>query len=59
MLANNTYQTVGSFDVWQASTLIVPWPGILVLVVGLPVLIGLVTVASVRSAPTTPPRRAT
>jgi ABC-type antimicrobial peptide transport system permease subunit len=59
MLANNSYQTVGSFDVWQASTLIVPWPGILVLVVGLPVLIGLVTVASVRSAPTTPPRRAT
>lgn len=53
------YTQVGAFGVFDSSVLFVPWAGIGVLVAGLPVAIGLITVASVRSARTTPPRRAT
>jgi hypothetical protein len=50
---------IGYFDVFDSSQLFVPWIGIALLVVGLPLAIGLITAATVRSAPTTPPRRAT
>ncbi|HEX6222331.1 MAG TPA: hypothetical protein VF115_14670, partial [Acidimicrobiia bacterium] len=53
------YTQVGNFDVFDSSVLYVPWIGILVLLVGLPLAIGLVTAVTVRSAPTTPPRRVT
>lgn len=59
MMATNTYQEVGNFGVWNASNVAVPWAGLALLVIGLPLLIGLITAVSVRSAPTTPPRRAT
>ena len=53
------YTQVGNFDVFDSSVLYVPWAGIGALLVVLPLAIGLVTAATVRSAPTTPPRRAT
>jgi hypothetical protein len=57
--ASGSYQSVGNFDVWESSTLYVPWGGLALLVIGLPLVIGLITAFSVRSARTTPPRRAT
>lgn len=53
------YTQVGAFGVFDSTRLFVPWSGIAVLVAGLPLAIGLVTAISVRSARTTPPRRAT
>lgn len=53
------YTQVGGFGVFDSTQLFVPWMGIAGLVVGLPVVIALVTVIAVRSAPTAPPRRAT
>lgn len=53
------YTQVGNFGVFDSSVLYVPWVGIAVLVIGLPLAIGLITATTVRSAPTTPPRRAT
>jgi hypothetical protein len=53
------YRSVGNFGMWDSSTLVVPWGGLALLVLGLPLAIGLITWVSVRSAPTTPPRRAT
>jgi len=53
------YTQVGNFDVFDSSVLYVPWVGLGVLLVALPLGIGLVTAMTVRSAPTTPPRRAT
>lgn len=53
------YTQVGNFAVFDSSVLHIPWAGIGVLLVLLPLAIGLVTAATVRSAPTTPPRRAT
>ena len=50
---------VFNFGTFDYSILRVPWFGIGLLVVALPLTIGLVTALSVRSAPTTPPRRAT
>jgi hypothetical protein len=59
VMATNSYVEAGNFGMWDAATVIVPWAGLALLVVGLPMAIGLITAASVRSAPTTPPRRAT
>lgn len=59
VMSSGSYQSVGNFGVWESSTLVVPWGGLALLVVGLPLAIGLITWVSVRSAPTTPPRRAT
>lgn len=53
------YTQVGAFGVFDSAQLFVPWAGIGVLVAGLPLAIGFITTASVRSARTTPPRRAT
>lgn len=53
------YRQIGAFGVFDSSQLFIPWTGIAVLVIGLPLAIGLITAATVRSAPTTPPRRAT
>lgn len=53
------YTQVGAFGVFDSTQLFVPWTGIAVLVIGLPLVIGLITATTVRSAPTTPPRRAT
>lgn len=53
------YTQVGNFGVFDSTVLYYPWVGIGVLLVVLPLAIGLVTAAIVRSAPTTPPRRAT
>jgi len=54
-----SYTQVGNFDVFDSSVVHIPWVGIGVLLVALPLGIGLVTAMAVRSAPTTPPRRAT
>lgn len=53
------YTQVGNFGVFDSSVLHIPWAGIGVLLVVLPLAIGLITAATVRSAPTTPPHRAT
>ena len=53
------YVYAGPFGLVNASLVVVPWPWILSFAVILPVVIGLLTLASVRSAPVTPPRRAT
>lgn len=59
MMSSGTYQSIGNFDVWNSGSLVVPWGGVALLLFGLPLAIGLITWVSVRSAPTTPPRRAT
>lgn len=59
MMSTNDYEYFGNFGWWNASTLIIPWLGLAVLVIGLPLAIGSITAVTVRSAPTTPPRRAT
>ncbi|MGH3650701.1 MAG: hypothetical protein ACRDU9_08325, partial [Acidimicrobiia bacterium] len=59
VMSSGSYQSVGNFGVWRSSDLVVPWGGLGLLVLGLPLAIGLITATSVRSAPTTPPRRAT
>jgi hypothetical protein len=53
------YVYAGPFGLVNASLVVVPWPWFLSFAVILPVVIGLLTLASVRSAPVTPPRRAT
>lgn len=53
------YRQIGAFGVFDSSQLFIPWTGLALLVLGVPLAIGLITAASVRSAPTTPPRRAT
>jgi putative ABC transport system permease protein len=54
-----SYISAGPFGVVDSSMVIVPWPWLLSFAVLLPIVIGLLTLASVRSAPVTPPRRAT
>lgn len=49
----------GPFGRVQASLVAIPWAWIIPFAVILPVLIGVLTLVSVRSAPVTPPRRAT
>lgn len=56
--AGHTYTAVGNFATYDSSRLYVPWVGMTVLIVGLPLLVGLLTAAFVRSSPLTPPRRA-
>jgi hypothetical protein len=53
------YISVGPFGVVNGSTVVVPWAWLLPFAVLLPIVIGLLTLVSVRSAPVTPPRRAT
>jgi ABC-type lipoprotein release transport system permease subunit len=59
VMMENGYEESGNFGVWNGSNVIIPWAGLALLVIGLPLAIGLITAAFVRSAPTTPPRRAT
>ena len=54
-----TYISAGPFGVVDSSMVVVPWPWLLSFAVLLPIVIGLLTLLSVRSAPVTPPRRAT
>ncbi|MBK5269073.1 MAG: ABC transporter permease [Acidimicrobiia bacterium] len=49
----------GPFGLVQASAVTVPWPPIALFATVLPIIIGVLTLISVRSAPVTPPRRAT
>ena len=49
----------GPFGELRSSAMFIPWPQLMALVLVLPVTIGLLTWISVRSAPVTPPRRAT
>ena len=49
----------GPFGVASASEVVVPWSWLVPFAVTLPMVIGLLTLISVRSAPLTPPRRAT
>lgn len=53
------YISAGPFGVIKNSLVVVPWMWLLSFAVLLPVVIGLLTLVSVRSAPVTPPRRAT
>lgn len=59
VMTENSYEFFGNFGVWNNSNVTIPWAGIALIVIGLPLAIGLITAATVRSAPTTPPRRAT
>ncbi len=56
---NTAYIQARNFAIWDSSQLFIPWNWIALLLVGLPLVIGLITFLGVRSAPTTPPRRAT
>ncbi len=51
------YVVTSLFGRYDGASLDVPWLAVAVLVVGLPVVLGLVTAATVRSSPTVPPRR--
>jgi putative ABC transport system permease protein len=53
------YIEAGPFGVVNGSMVVVPWTWLLSFAVLLPIVIGLLTLVSVRSAPVTPPRRAT
>ena len=53
------YIQAGPFGLVEGSAVTVPWAWILSFALILPIVIGLLTLASVRSAPVTPPRRAT
>lgn len=53
-----TYTAVGNFATYDSSRLYVPWLGLAVVVIGIPMLVGLFTALSVRSSPLSPPRRA-
>jgi hypothetical protein len=59
LMRSGAYTQVGGFGVFDSTRLFVPWVGIAMLVVGLPLIIGMVTSVAVRSAKTIPPRRAT
>jgi putative ABC transport system permease protein len=49
----------GPFGELSNSAMFIPWPQLIALVLATPVVVGLLTSISVRSAPVTPPRRAT
>ncbi|MEX1092692.1 MAG: FtsX-like permease family protein [Acidimicrobiia bacterium] len=53
------YISAGPFGVVDSSLVVVPWTWLVSFAVLLPIVIGLLTLISVRSAPVTPPRRAT
>jgi len=53
------YMYAGPFGLVNASSVTVPWVWLGAFAVILPVVIGILTLVSVRSAPVTPPRRAT
>jgi len=53
------YISAGPFGLVNGSSVTVPWVWLGPFAVILPVVIGVLTLASVRSAPVTPPRRAT
>lgn len=57
--SGGSYRSLGNFSIWDSSTLVVPWGSIAALLVGMPLAVGLITALTVRSAPLTPPRRAT
>lgn len=56
-LADGGYYS-GPFGTMPSSQIVVPWMGIGFLVVALPLVVGLLTGLATRSAPVTPPRRA-
>lgn len=49
----------GPFGELSNSAIFIPWVPLLALLLGAPLVVGLLTMVSVRSAPVTPPRRAT
>lgn len=53
-----SYTSIGSFGSYDSGALYVPWLTLGVFFIGLPVLIGLITAAFVRSSPLVPPQRA-
>ncbi len=53
------YITAGPFGLVKGSTITVPWTWLIPFALILPIVIGLLTLIAVRSAPVTPPRRAT
>jgi hypothetical protein len=53
------YVYAGPFGVVDASSIAVPWAWLSAFAVILPLVVGALTLVSVRSAPVTPPRRAT
>ena len=55
----NTYYYTGPFGQVSSSEMAVPIWGLVALSLGLPLVIGILTTLSVRSAPVTPPRRPT
>ncbi len=55
----NDYVHSGPFGLVDGARVVVPWAWMIGFAVILPIVIGLLTLASVRSAPVTPPRRAT
>lgn len=57
--SSQDYISAGPFGVIKNSLVVVPWTWLLSFAVLLPIVIGLLTLVSVRSAPVTPPRRAT
>lgn len=57
-LADDGYWA-GPFGIVRSSFIVVPWPALAAIGVALPLLIAALTALSVRSAPVTPPRRAT
>ncbi len=58
-ISSQNWFYAGPFGVVDASAVYVPWGRVALFAVSLPPLIGLLTLVSVRSAPVTPPRRAT
>jgi putative ABC transport system permease protein len=55
---NGRSVTIGNFGTYDYSQMYVPWGALGLLVIGLPLVIAVLTAMTVRSAPTTPPRRA-
>ena len=53
------FVSAGPFGLVDASAITVPWTWLVPFAVILPIVIGLLTLISVRSAPVTPPRRST
>jgi hypothetical protein len=57
-IAQDSYYA-GPFGIVRSSFVEVPWPALLAIGIVLPIVVAALTALSVRSAPVTPPRRAT
>lgn len=54
---SNDWVDVGPFGSMNAGTLVIPWAMLVLVIVGMPLVVGGLTALAVRSAPTVPPRR--